>query len=191
MKRRSLIFACMLLAAAFCGLSGRTHADEKTTGAAGTDPLNLERYTVVSNVSFLGESLSGLSYSTAVDKVNGHLMRMTLADFRLRSTDDENCVATLTAGDFGMTYDRTVAEEALRDKILDGNLLERYKMAKDFQREPFAVKESVTYDVSKIESFLKENTDAWTQSPVSASVSGKSGRLVVTPGQNGRTYDYS
>ncbi len=191
MRRKSLIVACVLIAAAFCSLSGRTHADEKAADTAGADPLNLERYTVVSNVSFLGESLSGLSYSTAVDKVNGHLMKMTLADFRLHSTDDESLVAILPAGDFGLTYDRTVAENALKDKVLDGNLLERYKMAKDYQRTPFEVKETVSYDASKIEAFLKENTDAWTQNPVSASVSGKSGRLVVTPGQNGRSYDYT
>ena len=193
MNRKLLMMVCALSAAALLGLSGSVFASDIATTAAAEvsdEPLNLERGTIVSNISFLGNSLSGLTLEDAVEKVNSHLSNMLEVKYCLRSTEDESLEADLSAEDFDLTYDETVAEKSLLDKVLTGNLLERYKMAKDYQRMPYEVQESVTYDAEKIEAFLQENTTAWTQEPMDASVSGKSGRLVVTPGQNGRVYSY-
>ena len=192
MKRNALILAGVLLAAALLGLSGSAHAAETpvlTTGTA-SDPLNIEKGTIVSNVFFNGESLSGEYLENAVAEVNNFMTNMTTTRYRIQSKDDPELIAEIAGYDFGMSFDKSAAEKALADKVLTGNLLERYKMAKDYQREPFEVKESVTYNPDQLEAFLKETTDAWCQEAKSANVSALSGRLVVTPGQNGRTYRY-
>ena len=76
MKRKLLLTVCALSAAALFGLSGSTYASDIATTAApevSDEPLNLERGTIVSNISFLGNSLSGLTLEDAVEKVNSHL----------------------------------------------------------------------------------------------------------------------
>ena len=158
------------------------------TEVTASDKLNVARGTIVSNIFSYGESLSGMTLNEAIKKAGASMKNLMRAAITITS-EDTGAHYTTFATDLGISWDEDAVEAQLEAAVLDGNIVERYKMAKDYQASPVSVDTGTVCDEAKVLEALKEAIADWESTPVNAEISALTGELVVTPGHNGCTYD--
>ena len=98
---------------------------------------------------------------------------------------------TATFQDLGIHLEETNPTEALRSCILSGTVLERYKMAKDREKDPIVISPGLVFDPDSIRTAITDALSSWNQEPVETIVTVRQGGLNIVPGQNGHTYDFT
>ena len=154
-----------------------------------TDPLNLEPGTVTSNVFFMGQSLSGMEYEEAYKKCKKVLDDLRATRFVIHSELEGEKLLRSDYQDIGVTWDISQLAPQLKSRVLKGNLLERYMLAKDLQREPESVSLHIAVDQNKALEYFYNATSAWNREPVNATVKAAFGEITVTDGSVGYVCD--
>jgi len=181
----ALLLSSFLLAGTAFGLSTGT---SKSTPSA-TDPLNVQKGTIVSNLFFGEQSLSGLTMEEAKELVMEPLEKMVNCSYRITSKTDSTQVVSASASNLGIDYDEESVNKGLDEAVLSGSLLTRYKKAKDYQKNPVLVDPQISYSESKINNFFGPYMNKWKSEPVDASVEcSNDGSLTVIKGHNGCSY---
>lgn len=192
--------AAMLIMAAGIGLfasdshgmlTGSANPKTATAAVKATDELNLTEGTVVSNVFFEGESLSGLTPEKAAEICRKPIQNLKKKEFIIQSKTVEDHRYSGTAKDVGITWDDSSVDSELAALVVEGTLIERYKFAKDVQYTPVEIEVEIKIDEKKATSYFEFLQDEWKTEAVSANVSGMTGTVVVTPGQNGLEYNFT
>lgn len=156
-----------------------------------SDPLNLEEGTIVSNVFFDGQSLSGMTPEKAAELCRKPMNNVKKKEYIIQSKTYEEHRYGGTAKDVGISWDDSKLDSELTSLVTEGTLIERYKFAKDVQYSPVTVTVPITIDESKAMSYFAHLQEAWKMEPVNASVTAPGGGdVIVTPGQNGLSYDF-
>ena len=172
------------------GVGNHTVMATLDTGNPVADELNIKTGTLVSNVFAFGESLSGLTVEEAVAKINRATSTVLTKRLHAISADaDKEWTATFQ--DLGIHLEETNATEALRSCILSGTVLERYKMAKDREKDPIVISPGLVFDPDSIRTAITDALSSWNQEPVETIVTVRQGGLNIVPGQNGHTYDFT
>ena len=161
-----------------------------TSGTPAAEELNIKPGTLVSNVFAFGESLSGLTVEEAVAKINSASTAVQTKRLHAISADGDK-EWTATFQDLGIHLEETNATDTLRSCILSGTVLERYKMAKDRQRDPIHISPGLVFDPDHIRALITDALSSWNQEPEEATVTVSYGKVNVIGGQNGHTYDFS
>ena len=96
----------------------------------------------------------------------------------------------VTAGDMGVSWANTdLVEEALRYGS-KGNVIERYKILKDLEHEPYVFDIALDFDVESINTILAEKCAKYDQKAVNVTMSkAADGQFVFQDGQEGRVLD--
>ena len=154
-KAAKFIISVLVLGAIGLALAGSSAAIDLTAEKA--DKLNLEEGTIVNNVSYLGTSLTGMTPEEALEIVAEPMEALAGAQIEIRSEATEDHTYGISAKNLGISWDKEGAESQLADAVMiHGKLLDRYKMAKDFQREPVEIDNGLKINESSI---LKRFTD--------------------------------
>ncbi|MBR6977822.1 MAG: peptidoglycan binding domain-containing protein, partial [Lachnospiraceae bacterium] len=187
----ALATAVVILALSLtAGVGNHTVMATLDTGNPVQDELNIKTGTLVSNVFAFGESLSGLTVEEAVAKINRATSTVLTKRLHAISADaDKEWTATFQ--DLGIHLEETNATETLRSCILSGTVLERYKMAKDREKDPIVISPGLVFDPDSIRAAITDALSSWNQEPVETIVTVRQGGLNIVPGQNGHTYDFT
>ena len=201
--RKPIQFALAAALSLMCvaGLSGVVHSEEDTKLISGK--LNLEKDTIVSNVSVYGQDLTGLSLEEATEIAEKPMLDLVQSELQIKAEKNEANVWGIDIKDLGVSWNKPFVEEQLAGAVLQGKLLDRYKMAKDYQASPLAVDTELKIDENAILAKVNEELATWNTEPVDAQVTarvgsvtewtqtGESRQTIVTPGSNGYHYDFS
>ena len=152
------------------------------------DSLNVKSGTISSNVYLLGRSLSGKSYEDACDEVDKILDRYTEATFVVRSELVEENVVISDYNDLGITWDETPCYSDLKTAVLEGNLLERYKKAKDLEAEPLVINPGVHAEELSVLEYYYNATESWAKQCKEAEVDVDQGNIQITPSEEGYAF---
>ena len=153
------------------------------------DPLNVKEDTIASNVYILGESLSGMGYQEAYEFCDQILERFRSTEFILQSQLEEGKVLVSTYKDFGVSWDVGNLTIDLKKEVQKGNILERYKKAKDLELDPVALDPKVHCDEETALEYFYTATADWNRNPENAKVNVDHGSIQVTEGSDGYAFD--
>ena len=153
------------------------------------DPLNVKEDTIASNVYILGESLSGMGYQEAYEFCDQILERYRSTEFILRSQIEEDKVLVSTYKDFGVSWDVGNLTMDLKKEVQKGNILERYKKAKDLELNPVALDPKIHCDEDTALEYFYTATADWNRNPENAKVSVDHGNIQIADGANGYAFD--
>lgn len=166
-------------------------AEDLTALPEQRDALNMTAGTIVNDIYYLGQSLSGMTIEEAAPFLRAPLENLMAVDYSLGSSEVPEYTMTASGEQLGITTALGTIESQLDGTVVSGNLLERYKFAKDFQLEPRVIDPQISVNYDTVYNFFQPNLDLWHTEPKSASVSSLTGETVVTPGVTGMTYDCS
>ena len=187
MKTRTLWLSSALLFLAAL-LSFTVFADGEAA-SGGKEPLNVKRGTVASNVSAFGKSFSGMDPEEALSFVSDEYDALMSAEVRATSADkDEEW--SITLAELGVTFDEDAVRKGIQDSVLEGNLLKRYKLAKDLEAEPMHFGIGARYNEDYVMETIGTVVQGWNGDPVESTVKVVNGELQVVVGQNGHEYKY-
>lgn len=176
----------MLIISLGLGVSAKASEDKKAK-----EELNVKAGTVASNVYYEDESLSGLTVEDAIALIETPVENLKKTVFKLSNPKEPEHIYEATASQVGISWNLNNIQETLLNAELSGNLMDRYKKAKDIEREPVKISANLSVDKDTAAEFFEPLKEAWHKDPVNAKVSMKSGELKVTPSVNGLTYDFT
>lgn len=149
-------------------------------------PLNMTAGTLGGKTTCYGRDLSGLTYDEAAEVIRN------IGDEILRKEVSISCGKNslkYTLENLHIKVDTEGQTKLLKDRVISGNLLERYKAARDMEREPLNLE--LKYEASKrdIVTQLKSVMKKWEKKMIDATVSFETGEQVVTPSRDGLKFD--
>ncbi|MBQ6679236.1 MAG: VanW family protein [Lachnospiraceae bacterium] len=153
------------------------------------DPLNLTPGQISSNVFFMGESLSGMDYEDAFKKCKKVLDTIRSTKFVMQSELEEGKTLRSDYKDIGMTWDISELAPQLKSAVVKGNLLDRYKLAKDLEREPMNLSLNIAVDQNKALEYYYNATAKWNRKAKNAKVEVSFGNITVKDSKNGYACD--
>ncbi len=183
-KKLPILLTALLLFAGLTFGTGRVSADP------GTDPLNIAKDTVVSNVYYDGHSLSGMTLEEAVAFCEKKTKLIDNCVFMVQSAYKADYLYGGNRNSLGITWDTSGIRPALEAAVLKGSLLDRYKFAKDYQASPVTVEDHVSVNMDTVRAYFNPVADAWYLPPVDATVSYMTGAKTVTPSQDGLSFNF-
>ena len=186
-KSNWLVFALLLVLVS--ALSLTVFADGTLTTGTATEPLNVKKGTVTSNVSAFGHSFSGMQPEEALEFVSEKYNALLSAELRAKSAD-EDAEWSSTLAELGVTFDEDSVRKGIQESVLTGNLLKRYKLAKDRENEPYSFGLGAKYNEEYILETVGTVVQEWNRDPVESTVKVVNGELNVVVGQNGHEYKY-
>ena len=133
--------------------------------------------------------IGGLTQEEALAKISRELD--TYHENQFITLMNEEKETTLSLGKFSPT---TNLEECLEEAYLvghTGNYFDRFKEARNTQREAKYFKTSTVYDLTAIETALKEVEDTFKVEPVDATLTRKDGKFSMTAEKVGYTLNIS
>lgn len=160
----ALVLACLLV--------------PKTTAAAAGEN------DVIKKGIFVGEvDLSGLSAQEAVQAVEAYVDTLSGVEITLVAAEDNE--VPVTAGELGISWaNRDVITEAL-EVGTRGNVIERYKMLKDLQRENLVYPLELSFDFQGLTDILIEDCAKYDVKALDASLVRENGEFRVVGGNTG------
>ncbi len=191
----AIIFSALLCASFSSSAFGTYNTEER---------LNLTEGTIANGVSLRGVSLTG----TVPEKIKKEIYKPmeTLMDCEVRMVSDKNHdhIWGTTVPNLGIHWNRDAIENTINASIVPhGRLLQRYKFAADHRANPVDLDYGIEIDEEKILNIFTEQLAAWNTAPVNAdftarvgsvtewSQMGASRQVIITPGANGCSYDFS
>lgn len=123
--------------------------------------------TLKDGVLIQGMDVGGMTRQQAADMVEQYI-DSTLKPVQLTLQTSNNMEIQVTAGDLGIRWNNPqILDEALAIGT-EGNVITRYKILKDLQREPVNYALTFDFDINAINQVLTEQCTAYDQPVVSA-----------------------
>lgn len=144
--------------------------------------------TLKEGVLIQGMDLSGMNKAEAAEAVEQYIEE-TLKPMQVTLLTSNNTEVQVTVGDLGITWSNPeILDEALAIGI-EGNVITRYKVLKDLQREPVNYDLTFSYDMDSINQIVMEQCTQYDQEAVNSSLKRENGVFTVIEGQNGYHLD--
>lgn len=144
--------------------------------------------TLKEGVLIQGMDLSGMNRQEAVDAVEQYI-DSTLRPIQLTLQTSNNVEIQVTAEDMGIRWSNPqILDEALAIGT-EGNVITRYKILKDLQREPVNYELTFDFDINAINQILTEQCSAYDQPMINAVLKRENGVFTVIEGQVGYRLD--
>lgn len=135
-----------------------------------------------------GMDLSGMNKEEATDAVEQYIEE-TLRPMQVTLMTSNNTEVQVTVGDLGISWSNPeLLDEALAIGT-EGNVITRYKLLKDLQREPMNYELTFDYDVNAINQVLTEQCSQYDQPVINAALKRENGAFTVIEGQTGYHLD--
>ena len=97
--------------------------------------------------------------------------------------------AETTAEELGFHWSNESAVEEASDAYYNGNLIRRYMMKKDLEKEPVHVELQTSVDDDKVTAFVADKCADMVAEPQDAQITRADGAFVITPETDGMTVD--
>lgn len=144
--------------------------------------------TLKDGVLIQGMDLSGMNKAEAADAV-GQYIDETLRPIQVTLVTSNDMEVQVTAGELGLAWSNPeILDEALAIGT-EGNVITRYKVLKDLQREPVNYELTFSFDVNAINDILAEQCSQYDQQVINATLNRENGIFTVTEGQTGYHLD--
>lgn len=144
--------------------------------------------TLKEGVLIQGMDLSGMNKAEAAGAVEQYIEE-TLKPMQVTLLTSNNTEVQVTVGDLGITWSNPdILDEALAIGI-EGNVITRYKVLKDLQREPVNYDLAFSYDMDSISQIVMEQCTQYDQEAVDSSLKRENGVFTVIEGQSGYHLD--
>ncbi|MCM1118761.1 MAG: VanW family protein [bacterium] len=135
-----------------------------------------------------GMDLSGMNKEEATDAVERYIEE-TLRPIQVTLMTSNNTEVQVTVGDMGISWSNPeLLDEALAIGT-EGNVITRYKLLKDLQRQPVNYELTFDYDVNAINQILIEQCSQYDQPVINAALKRENGAFTVIEGQTGYHLD--
>lgn len=135
-----------------------------------------------------GMDLSGMNRQEAADAVEQYI-DSTLRPVSITLQTSNDMEVQVTVGDLGIYWSNPqILDEALAIGT-EGNVIARYKILKDLQREPVNYALTFDFDINAIDQVLSEQCTAYDQPMVDAVLKRENGVFTVIEGQVGYHLD--
>lgn len=171
MKHWSAVILCL---AVLCSLSLSVRAAGEVTLKEG--------------VLIQGMDLSGMNKAEAVEAVERYIEE-TLRPVQVTLLTSNNTEVQVTVGDLGISWSNPqILDEALAIGT-EGNVITRYKVLKDLQREPVNYELTFSYDINSINEILTQQCSQYDQQVINATLKRENGAFTVIEGQTGYYLD--
>lgn len=95
----------------------------------------------------------------------------------------------VTPEELGMTWNNQDVVREAADYGISGNIVQRYKVAKDIERTHINLSMDITFDENKIKALLEDNMDMFVCEAVDYQLNVEGGEFIVKAGQPGITVD--
>ena len=146
-----------------------------------------EDTTISSGVTIGGVDVSGMTQAQAKDAVEAYLLTLGDKKIELLSTSDNK--TSISINDIGLgVSDNSVFEKAA-EAGKSGNVVERYKTAKDIEINGLNFDIPVAVDSSKVESVLKAKCATFNVEATNSSLTRENGEFVYVEGHPGIVID--
>lgn len=144
--------------------------------------------TLKEGVLIQGMDVSGMTRQQAVDAVEQYI-DSTLRPVRLTLQTSNSMEIEVTAGDLGIRWSNPqILDQALAIGT-EGNVITRYKVLKDLQREPVNYELTFDFDINAINQILTEQCSIYDQPMINAVLKRENGVFTVIEGQVGYRLD--
>lgn len=144
--------------------------------------------TLKEGVLIQGMDLSGMNKEEAADAVERYIEE-TLRPIQVTLLTSNDTEVQVTAGDLGIAWSNPeILDEALAIGT-EGNVITRYKVLKDLQREPVNYELTFRFDVNAINEILTEQCSQYDQQVINATLKRENGIFTVIEGQTGYYLD--
>lgn len=144
--------------------------------------------TLKDGVLIQGMDVGGMTRQQATEAVEQYI-DTTLKPVQLTLQTSNNMEVQVTAGDLGIRWSNPqILDEALAIGT-EGNVITRYKILKDLQREPVNYALTFDFDINAINQVLTEQCTAYDQPVMNASLKRENGVFTVIEGQVGYYLD--
>lgn len=144
--------------------------------------------TLKEGVLIQGMDLSGMNRQEAADAVEQYI-DSSLRPVQLTLLTSNDVEIQVTAGDLGIRWSNPeILDEALAIGT-EGNVITRYKVLKDLQREPVNYELTFDYDINAINQILTEQCSGYDQPVVNAVLKRENGVFTIIEGQVGYRLD--
>lgn len=144
--------------------------------------------TLKDGVLIQGMDVGGMTRQQATEAVEQYI-DTTLKPVQLTLQTSNNMEVQVTAGDLGIRWSNPqILDEALTIGT-EGNVITRYKILKDLQREPVNYALTFDFDINAINQVLTEQCTAYDQPVMNASLKRENGVFTVIEGQVGYYLD--
>lgn len=174
MKRKILAgLALALCTGLFCGSS---------VSQAGSMPKD----TIADGIFIDDVDMSGMTISEAVDAIDDYITGKTGS--RITLNINNNWVE-VTAGDMGLSCGNTGIVEEAFEYGKEGNIVQRYKIMKDLQVEPYTFDLEFDINEEKIRSIIEEKCTVYDVEATDATVTKSGDGFEITPGVTGVKLD--
>ncbi len=143
---------------------------------------------IISKGIYIDElDVSGMTAAEAESAVNELIEQKLATQIVLKCADDNEVI--VTPADLGMEWDnKEIIEEAVSmGKV--GNVIERYKFAKDLERENYVMHTTYSYDKALIQQLVEEECTAFNQDAVDMKLQRSNGAFVIVDGKQGKHLD--
>ena len=130
--------------------------------------------------------MSGMTIAEAVDAVDAYIQDRT--DSQITLNINENHV-TVSAGDMGLSCGNSQIVEEAFEYGKEGNFVQRYKIMKDLQQEPYTFDLEFDIDAEKIRSIIEEKCTVYDVEATDATVTKSGSSFEITPGVTGVKLD--
>ncbi|RGZ01265.1 vanomycin resistance protein VanB [Clostridium sp. AM58-1XD] len=149
-------------------------------------PTDAQATEIPVGISAGGQDLGGLTKEEAEQTIRDYVTSMEGQKITL--TIGQNEVET-TAGDLGFHWSNEEAVEETVSRFTEGNLLKRYMVLKDLEKEGAEIKLETAVDQAKVEAFVNENSTGLEGGAKDASITRENGQFIITPGEPGIAVD--
>ncbi len=144
--------------------------------------------TLKQGVLVQGMDLSGMNKQEATQAVEQYIEE-TLRPTQVILQTSNNTEVMVTVGDLGISWSNPeILDEALAIGT-EGNVITRYKVLKDLQREPVNYELAFEYDINAINRVLTEQCSGYDQPVVNSVLKRENGVFTVVEGQVGYRLD--
>lgn len=142
---------------------------------------------VIADRIYIGEvSVGGMTQEEAEDAVNAYVDG--LADQTVVLSANEGTIEA-TVSDLGLDEDVDAAVAEAMEYGKTGNLIERYKAAKDLEHEDKVLPLVMTVDEDKAKDYLNEHVSEVNQEAVNYGLTHENGAFQIVDGKNGMEVD--
>lgn len=156
-------------------------------GTLGMKVSAQEENRILSGIYVEDMSLEGKTVKEAMDMVEYYVDGVCGKEITLMAVDGNTVV--ITPADVGLSWsNQEILEEAAKIGQT-GNVVQRYKAAKDLQYENKVYNLEFTVDKERIKQILTEQCSIYNQEAADATLSRQNGAFVVIPGQTGKVVD--
>lgn len=154
----------------------------KTLSAYAEEPVVVEQGIYAEEIN-----LSGMTLEEVDQVLTDRFHERESKEITLKITEESE--VTVTAMDLGITWSNPGLSEEAVMLGKRGNVIERYKIKKDLQRENKVLSVAYDFDQNAILQILRQRCEIYNQDAIEASLTKEDENFVVTEGQTGIAID--